>query len=80
MGKNNNNCDRSPFSYRYSFIEGDGDGIFSVDPNNGRVFIRSPGVNFNLQLTHNLTVQAINIAQDCQRDRIRINILIIQCK
>ena len=64
----------------YSFIEGSGDGIFSIDPNNGRVFIPtsgSPGVNFTIQRTHNLTVQAQNRNQRCQIARIRINIRVI---
>ena len=68
------------FRYRYSFIEGSGDGIFSIDRNNGRVFIRasgSLGVNFNRQRTHHLTVRAQNRHQRCQIARIRINIRVI---
>ncbi len=68
------------FRYTYSFIEGSGEGIFRIDPNNGRVFIPSsgsPGVNFDTKRTHNLTVQAENRNQNCQIARIRINIRVI---
>ncbi len=67
-------------SYSYSFIEGNEDNIFAIDPNNGRVFIPatgSPGVNFDKKRTHNLTVQAQNTNQNCQIARIRINIRVI---
>ena len=65
----------------YSIIEGNDDDIFSIDNNNGRVFIPmsgSPGVDYNRRQVHNLTVQAINTQQNCQRSRIRINIRVIR--
>ena len=68
------------YSYTYSIIEGNEDRIFSIDPTSGRVFIPasgSRGVNFDMQRTHNLTVQAQNNMQSCQRARIRINIRVI---
>ncbi len=37
----------------------------------------TPGVTFDTRRTHNLTVQAINKREDCQRARIRINIRVI---
>ncbi len=66
--------------YVYSIIEGNEEGIFRVDPTDGRVFIPltgSPGVNFTRSRVHNLTVQAQNSMADCQRARIRININVI---
>ncbi len=68
------------FRYTFSIIEGNGERIFRIDPNNGRVFIPSsgsPGVNFDTKRTHNLTVQAENRNQNCQIARIRINIRVI---
>ena len=64
----------------YSLIEGNGAGIFSIDPTNGRVFIPlsgSPGLDFDEQSTHILVVQAQNNAQLVQKARLRITIKLI---
>ena len=68
------------FRYSYSFIDGNNEGIFSIDSINGRVFLPAsgPGVNYSRKRYHNLVVQAQNINQLCQRGRIRIFITVIR--
>ena len=65
------------FSYKYSIIEGNQDETFLVDPSNGRVHVGNQRINFNVQRTHNLTVQAQSMDHGCQRARIRINIQVV---
>ena len=71
------------FSYTYSIIEGNEDQIFSIGSSSGHVYIPATGsreLDFDMRRTHNLTVQAQNNVQLCQRARIRINIQVIRLR
>ena len=71
------------FSYKYSIIEGNEDGIFDINSTNGSVFLSqtdNPGQRLGQKRIHTLVVQALNSQSDCQRARIRINIITTSCK
>ena len=66
-----------PFRYLYKIIEGNTNSKFVINSANGQILTGNQGLDTNVRNTYNITVQAQNIDQDCQKARIRINIQII---
>ena len=67
----------TPSRLNYSIIEGNNNGLFSVNLQNGQLSVEQ-SLNFTISQTHRLTVVAQNISASCQRARIHINIQVIR--
>ncbi len=64
-------------SFTYTITEGNSDGTFSINQHNGTISTSNRGVDYNTKQTYSLIVVAQNMAHNCQRARIKINIHII---
>ena len=65
-------------SYQYSIIEGNSDGLFSINSMTGVISVSASSMlNFDQQQSHSLTILAQNSDDDCQRARSRISIQVL---